>query len=209
MDRREAILSITTVLGYSVTPASITALSSACQRPETPTSSWVPDYFSSQDAGLIEMLGEAMLPKTETAGSIEVGAHLFVDRFLAEVASERDQKNCEEGLQYFKGDLESLSQKSGTKVSVEGIANLLTQYFEVNEDKQSAINTAVENKGPTNQLSNGEFYLYSFLMTFKRLLMLGYFASEQIGEEVLSYLPVPGSYQGCIPAEDVGNAWAL
>jgi hypothetical protein len=44
---------------------------------------------------------------------------------------------------------------------------------------------------------------------YKQLIMLGYYASEQIGENVLSYLPVPGKYQACIPAEEVGNVWAL
>ena len=209
MDRRDAILSITTVLGYSVTPASIIALSSACQKSETLTSSWVPDYFSQEDAGLIELLGEAMLPQTETAGSLEVGAHLFVDRFLAEVASESDQTACQTGLQLLKADLESLVKDSGAKVGIESVSTLLAKYFEVNEEKQAAIKTVIEDKVNNNQLSDDEFYLYSFLMTFKRLIMLGYFASEKIGEEVLSYLPVPGSYQGCIPVDEVGNAWAL
>ena len=202
MDRREAILSITTVLGYSVTPASIVALSNACQSNDALASTWMPQFFSAEDAGLIERLGDTILPKTETPGATDVGAHLFVDKFLAEVASDVDQKKCREGLQIFKSDLKELA---GT----DQIEMLLVKYFEIDQDKRTAINELINNEAPDNPSNQKEYYLYSFLMTYKRLLMLGYYASEQIGENVLSYLPVPGGYKGCIPVEDVGNAWAL
>jgi hypothetical protein len=163
----------------------------------------MPEFFNAEDAGLIEMLGEAILPKTETPGAIEVGAHLFVDKFLAEVANDLDQKKCREGLQIFKSDLKELA--AGT----DQIEMLLVKYFDIDNDKRTTINELIENNTADDQSSRKEYHLYSFLMTYKRLLMLGYYASEQIGENVLSYLPVPGSYQGCIPVGDVGNAWAL
>jgi len=39
--------------------------------------------------------------------------------------------------------------------------------------------------------------------------LFGYYTSEKVGEEILSYDPVPGVFQGCIPLSDVGNAWSL
>ena len=38
---------------------------------------------------------------------------------------------------------------------------------------------------------------------------VSYFTSEKIGEEVLSYDPIPGRQEGCVPVEDVGNVWSL
>ncbi len=36
-----------------------------------------------------------------------------------------------------------------------------------------------------------------------------YFTSEEIGENVLSYDPIPGKYEPCKPLSEVGNKWSL
>jgi hypothetical protein len=208
MDRREAILSITTALGYTVTPASIITLSNACQAPES-THSWIPDFFRKEDATIIELLGEAMLPETDTPGAIEVGAHLFVDKFLAQVASDSGQERCLQGFDHWKAEFKENFGKAISGVSFQDVETHLSTYFNIGKEEQSTIKNIIENSSPVDQVREKDYYIYSFLMTFKRLIMLGYFASEEIGENVLSYLPVPGSYQGCIPVEEVGNSWAL
>jgi len=54
-----------------------------------------------------------------------------------------------------------------------------------------------------------KYLLYSFLMKIRYYTLFGYYTSEKVGEEILSYDPVPGVFQGCIPLSDVGNAWSL
>ena len=49
----------------------------------------------------------------------------------------------------------------------------------------------------------------TFYRQFKSLALVGYFASEQVGGHVLSYDPIPGRFDGCIPVSNVGNAWSL
>ena len=49
----------------------------------------------------------------------------------------------------------------------------------------------------------------TFYRHFKQLAVIGYYASEQIGEHVLNYDPIPGTFEGCVPAETIGNAWSL
>ena len=100
MDRRDAIISITSVLGYTVTPASIISLSGSCTKPE-PRVSWSPEFFQKAGASIIERLGEAILPKTETPGSIGVGAHSVVDRFLKLVATVQVQQKCRLGRDHW------------------------------------------------------------------------------------------------------------
>ncbi|MEM8909460.1 MAG: gluconate 2-dehydrogenase subunit 3 family protein [Bacteroidota bacterium] len=48
-----------------------------------------------------------------------------------------------------------------------------------------------------------------FYRTLKELTLLGYFASEEVGENILKYDPIPGSYSGCVPLADIGIAWSL
>ena len=208
MDRREAIISITSVLGYTVTPASIISLSGSCTQPE-PGVSWSPQFFQQEGASIIERLGEAMLPKTETPGSIDVGAHIFVDRFLQQVATEQDQQKCRLGLDHWKTDYLQRQGKPLVEASANDLQQELAHLLGVDLQKQEQILALIDAEPPEEPEHAKQYYSYSFLMTFKKLLMLGYYASEEIGENVLSYLPVPGRYDGCIPAEEVGYAWAL
>jgi hypothetical protein len=208
MDRREAILSITSVLGYTVTPASIISLSGSCTKPE-PGVSWSTQFFQQEGASIIEQLGEAILPKTETPGSIDVGAHIFVDRFLKHVATEPDQQKCRLGLNHWKTDYLQRQGKALVEASANDLQQELAYLLDVDQQKQEQISAMINAEPPEESEQAKLYYTYAFLMTFKRLLMLGYYASEEIGENVLSYLPVPGRYDGCIPAEEVGYSWAL
>jgi hypothetical protein len=208
MDRRDAILSITTVLGYTVAPASILSLSSSCNKPG-PGLSWVPQFFDQEGASIIERLGEAILPKTDTPGSIDVGAHIFVDSFLNSVATDADQQTCKLGLDYWKSDYQKRQGKPLVEASDSELQQELADLFDVDHQEQQQLMELMRSDPPSNSEEKERYYVYSFLMMFKKTLMLGYFASEQIGENVLSYLPIPGRYDGCIPADEVGNAWAL
>jgi hypothetical protein len=208
MDRREAILSLTTVLGYTVTPASIISLSSSCTSPGD-NLSWDPRFFDPEGASIAEKLGEAILPKTDTPGARDVGAHIFADSFLESVASEADREKCRQGLAAWKSDYEQRTGKSLAKASVEDMQQELSVLFDLSPEQQSQVKKLIAGMPPSDPEEASRYHTYSFLMTYKGLIMLGYYASEQIGENVLSYLPVPGRYDSCIPVDEVGNAWAL
>ena len=205
MDRREAILSISTVLGYSIAPASIISLSTSCSEKEA---GWQPAFFAKEDANLIEQLGETFLPRTDTPGSIDVSAHIFVDGFLSEVAKSPDQDKARQGLERWKSDYNSRTGKNLSKASAEALQDELSVLFGVASERQQEIKSMLEGSDPGGDAST-QYHIYGFLLLFKRLIMMGYYASEQVGENVLSYLPVPGRYEACIPAEEVGNVWAL
>lgn len=46
-----------------------------------------------------------------------------------------------------------------------------------------------------------------FFRQLKDLTLFGYYTSQKIGQEVLSYEAIPGPFVGCIPVSEVGNAW--
>jgi hypothetical protein len=48
-----------------------------------------------------------------------------------------------------------------------------------------------------------------FYRSIKSMMLWGYFTSQEIGKNVLSYDPIPGDYKGCIPLSDVGHTWSL
>jgi hypothetical protein len=51
-----------------------------------------------------------------------------------------------------------------------------------------------------NQLGPGENL--TFYRELKSMILWGYFTSEKVGTEVLTYNPIPGSYVGCRPLEE-------
>ena len=48
-----------------------------------------------------------------------------------------------------------------------------------------------------------------FYRQFKELAITGYFTSEPIGKQLLTYDPVPGAFHGCIPADAKTRVSAL
>jgi hypothetical protein len=47
-----------------------------------------------------------------------------------------------------------------------------------------------------------------FFLMLRELVVLGYFTSEVGATQALSYNPVPGSYDGAYPVEQVGTHWS-
>ena len=43
----------------------------------------------------------------------------------------------------------------------------------------------------------------------KELTLVGYYTSEAGATEELTYEPVPGVWEGCVPYEDIGSAWSV
>jgi len=54
-----------------------------------------------------------------------------------------------------------------------------------------------------------DHYFGKILHTLRQQGISAYFSNETIATEHLSYDPIPGTYQGCIPLSDVGNSWSL
>ena len=208
MERRKAIQSLSAVLGYSFTPAVLTALVSSCKE-ERKELGWATHFFELTDIPVLEKLGEAFLPKTESPGAMDVGAHFFVDLFMYKVSTSKDQKVVLDGFKAWKGSFDAITGIPIGQAEQESYTQNLEFYFTLT----SAERQRTDKLFTTNDLMNDEQMeqraVYGFLKKFKSLLMLGYYASEEIGEKTLSYLPVPGDYQGCVPVSSVGNIWSI
>jgi len=207
MDRRDALKSLSLSLGYAVAPATLAGLAASCRA--EPATAWEPLFLSPDQARIVEELGETFLPQTRTPGAKAVRAHVFVDRFLARVANSADQETFNRGLTLWLEAFEQQIGKSFDKATPEDYRAGLAAYFELTDARQEEIKTLLDGAVPASTEDAATYHIYDFLFVLKRLIMLGFYASEEIGEQVLSYLPVPGRYEACIPADRVGNAWSL
>ena len=197
MDRRIALKNTALALGYAISGPTLASFLSGCQA--DPSLDWKPQIFSLPQAKLVAELAETILPRTDTPGAKDVLVDRFMDKILTGAYDIEGQQNFLQGLDAFQKDCKSANGK----------------VFEhcTSEQKQSLLKKleAASNSTPWSIWGNavGEAQETPFYRQFKELTVLGYFASEKIGEEVLNYEPIPGRYNGCVPSEKVGKVWSL
>lgn len=205
MERREAIKSLSLALGYSLTPAALSGLVSSCAKENVITRQ--PVFFTEKEMYAVQHLAEVFLPKTDLPGAIDLDVHVFIDEFIAAIFNQKDRDKCKTGVETWVSDFEKSTGNQVLESETPAFTKSVEEYFKIGEEKQKEIKTLISGEAPETEKET--YFIYSFLFTVKRLSIFGYYASEEIGENVLSYLPIPGEYKGCIPVEEVGNAWSL
>lgn len=208
MKRRKAIQSLSAVMGYTLAPGTIAGLLLSCETKKNETL-WKPMFIEQNNADMMVKLGDAFLPRTHTPGAKDVGAHVFVDVFMEKVSGLEDRELFKKGVGALRSKFEKITKKSVSDGDASDYSKVLDTLYGIPKDKKQAIAQLLNRGIPEDKEEKETYYTYSFLRMFKKMLMMGYYASEEIGENVLSYLPVPGEYEGCIPVESVGRAWSI
>ena len=193
MDRREALKRTALLTGYALSASTVAAVLNGCQSEVKGEPDWEPTFLSKEQGATVAELAECIFPKTDTPGAKDAGVHEFIDIMLAKYSKEEDQMFFMRGLEEIATSAQEAHQKAFVDLSAEEQTSLLQGIYETDKARIAA----------------GEKGFKSFFMNFRQSVIAAYFTSEKIGEEVLSYLPIPGEYIGCMPLEEVGNAWSL
>ena len=204
MKRRDAIKSITLSTGLVITASAWTSLLQSC----TPATrlNWRPLYFSEDEAKTVSALADLIIPKEDGIGALDVHVPQVIDRFLFGAKSKGDQEKFQEGYTVFEKAIQKEYGDFFFELSKEKQLEVLTNYFKLPAEEHVRIMNVVAGN---DAQGSEEYFIYIFLTMTRDLAIHTYRTSEVIGKEVLSYDPIPGVYQGCIPIEEVGNAWSL
>lgn len=197
MDRRAALKKTAVVAGSAALVPSLFSLLQSCQ--QQPRLSWQPIFLNINQAELISALVNALLPRTETPGALDMKVDMFIDVVFAKLFDTTGQNTIIAEINNFD-DL--CKEKFGSKFA-ELNTKQREEYLKQKEVESGKFNGKVWGTAVGDQKPVG------FYRTIKSLALWGYFSSEEIGKNVLSYDPIPGEYLGCIPLSDVGNAWSL
>lgn len=197
MNRRQAIQHTGLLTGASFMIPSFLALLQSCG--EETRLDWKPLFFTVDEAVFMAKLVDTILPRTDTPGALDVKADMFMDRVFAKTYNEAAQAQIRADMAQFNADC----QKEYGAV-----------FADLSEADRAAVLTAAEAQSPTFNgtvwgTSVGKQEPVGFYRSIKSMAIWAYLSSEEIGENVLSYDPVPAVYQGCIPLADVGNSWSL
>jgi len=197
MDRRKALRKTGLLAGGTILMPSLLTLLESCKA-ETRLD-WQPSFLTMDEAKTISALVDMILPRTDTPGALDVKVDMFIDKVYAQSYDENDQENIRTEISVFN-------------------AHCTKEYGDVFADLSEADKTSVlkEAEASSGKFSRGVWGMavgkqepIGFYRSLKSMAIWAYFTSEEIGEQVLSYDPIPGSYEGCKPVSEVGNRWSL
>ena len=198
MDRRKALKLSAAFMGYSLSGIVFSNMLQGCEVDQS--EQWNPEFFTKDQAKTIAEIAEHILPKTETPGAKDILLDRFLDKIILNCYTEELKQKFVEGFNAFQTSCKELTGKSFEACSKKERDEVLTKQEEIPFKPARFV------WGRLVSPSKGEATFYREL---KGLCIFGYFSSEQIGENVLNYDPIPGKFIGCVPLSEIGNAWSL
>ncbi|WP_339723345.1 gluconate 2-dehydrogenase subunit 3 family protein [uncultured Paraglaciecola sp.] len=189
MDRRQ-ILKYTAMLTGTAICAPLTGIMlSGCdsQLKETSTSLSPADFFSAEDFNLMTQIMDVILPRTETPSASDVKVNFILDSMFAEV---------------YPADY----QQKFTRIFNELKSFLAANHFDsLSSSEQESLLLSIEVR--SEDARNNAYWSY---IDIKQQTVAFYLSTEQIAENHLNYLPIPGEYKPCVSVADLGGkAWAI
>ena len=142
--------------------------------------------LSAQQAAVLDIVAEAIIPRTDTPGARDAGVPAFVTRALTNWCEPAQAQATRAGLDAIDAEAR---RRFGN-----GLAALTPdQQMEI---VRLADRSTLEGAPP-------------FFSVLKELVTTGYFTSEPGATKALRYELTPGPYRGCVPLAEIGRGWAL
>jgi hypothetical protein len=195
MNRREYIKNTAATLGLTLAGVSISEIFISCQNDAK--LDWKPIFFTNNQAALIAEIAETILPKTQTPGAKELAVPQFIDKMVFETMDEASQKDLLRGMEGFEKTVKE---------------NYDLDFLSLNYQQKTEFLNKLDKEKPRSGMSMWGINLEpdapkpTFFKIIKSLTIFGFYTSEEIGRNVLSYDPVPGEYIACMPLNGQ-NTW--
>lgn len=215
MDRRKALKNMGLAMGYSVATPTLISLMQSCKN-ETALE-WTPDFFSKDEGAALTKLVDIILPKTDTPSASEVQVHIFIDRFVDQVAEKEEQDFAKMSMSRFLDKaLQNSGKEKAGELTSEDLEPVLAEALKVTKDDEMKNLEAIQQyneamaEGKEASLDDS-ISRFAFAKNLRDMTIWGYKTSEYVGEQVLEYLPVPGEYIGCGDVQELtgGKAWSI
>ena len=197
MTRRDLIQKTTMALGYAMSGPTLMGILNGCELKHT--LAYTPAFFTEEQALIIGDLADNIIPRTDTPGAKDVGVPAFIDTFVKEVYTKEEQEKLIIELKEFNEGTRDRYYRLFTECTPDSQALYVIQ---VNQDALKDMANVSEGWWANSKAER------NFLLRMKELTILGFFSSEIGATQVLQYSPSPGPFQGCVPLEKVGKAWA-
>ncbi len=215
MDRRRVLKNMGLSLGYIVATPTLLGIVQSCKN--EPAITWTPEFLSQDQGAVLTKLVDIILPKTDTPAASEVQVDIFIDKFANEAMEKEQQDFFKMSMgKFLEKTMADSGKESISELTVEDLEPVLSSSLKYSRAEQVEMFESITSYTEANQKGenvslNDETSRFAFANKLRGLTILGYKASEYVGEEVLAYLPVPGEYIACGDAQELtgGKAWSL
>lgn len=215
MKRRNVLKTISLGAGYTMTGAGFAAFISGCKQDGSIAAKgveWAPSFMSMTETKLVENILDAFLPTTESSpGAKELKIVQVVDNVVQKLFKAEEQSAFKNGLGQLVNRFKSEFNVDADKIEQSHMDAFMEKYMGAGESKErDQLNGLTwKEKEDLKPEEMDDHYFGKILHTLRQQGISAYFSNETIATEHLSYDPIPGTYQGCIPLSDVGNSWSL
>lgn len=186
LNRRDTLRGLALAVGVASTGWAERALAAAAPAPAL---TWTPTALTVEQARLIDVVAELIIPATDTPGAREAGVPRFIDRAVGDFYEKKQVDQLLGGLARMDADARAAHGDVFVALTPEQQVALLTAY-----DQEAG---AAQGQGQSH-----------FFPALEDMVTVGYFTSEPGATVALKYEPVPGAYHGCVPLSEIGRAWA-
>jgi hypothetical protein len=201
MNRRDVLKGLGLTLGYTIAAPSIMSLLHSCK---TESEIWTPQFLSITEGSVLKNLVDLILPKTESSpGALEVNVPEFIDLFVFKVYENEEKIKFKKGMESITNALNIVDDNTSI-VKPKNYDDLLAKYLRASKEQQ-------EFYGRQENENDNDAIIFNTLVNIRSTSVWAYKTSEQVGENVLAYDPIPGQQIGCAPLEDLtgGKGWSL
>lgn len=198
MNRRDVLKHMGFATGYLVATPTILSLLQSCT---SDVKTWVPDFLNIEEGVVLTKLVDVILPKTELPSATEMNVPQFIDKYINEVLKDEQQHRVKNGFKMMVSILKQDGIESVDKLTEDNYKSVLDQHMLVKGeiDEERAANPE------SLELTKSEF-----LNSLKDITIMAYVTSEEIGERVLKYDPIPAAYYcGDLQELTGGKSWSL
>ena len=183
MERREALKKLGFATGFFVFTPTLIDMLENCERD---IENWNPEFFSLEQSIVLTELVDTILPKTENLPSAsEINVPQFIDKYVNEVIDNEAKKEIKVVFNNIISTLKSDKNTSVDAFSKRDYKALLDKHLLL----QKQMDPQDTEKSELSTMSNSDF-----LNQIKAMTIKAYLTTEQIGEQVLVYEPVPAKY---------------
>lgn len=190
LSRREALHRLTFLVGGVISAPAMSAILAGC-RAEASTTAWIPRALTTDQADLLGLLVDRIIPTTDTPGAKDVGVPVFIDKLLHQWVDPNERERFLNGLAAIDEETRKTYGVALREATPAQQNALLTRH------DQRAVQAREEDADPL-----------PFFATLKEWTLVGYYTSEVGATQELQWLAAPGRYDGDLPLEEVGRTWA-
>lgn len=212
MNRRQVLKNLGLGAGvFIVGPSALSLLQSCKNEPEY---DWEPTFLSASHGFALKEILEVILPATDTPGASDLNIAQFIDSYMDQVAEPTQAKRFKRSADAFSNSFKKEYDKNQEEGKSEDFEKLIEKYLRATPaDKQLYMKRNSETQDATDQKSevkmDDDAGAYAYLTNVREMAIWAWKNSEQVGENVLWYDPIPGQYIPCGPVEELGGGKAM